>query len=71
MADRNWQVFDLAEIKQKLKGKPAEYLEFLNVPAQETAAQTIAVADTKYGLGNSDPAKINLIKLGYDVDSFC
>jgi len=33
MSEKNWQVFDLAEIKQQLKGKPAEYLEFLNVPA--------------------------------------
>ncbi|MFC1572310.1 DUF362 domain-containing protein [Candidatus Eisenbacteria bacterium] len=31
----------------------------------------IAVADTKYGVGNADPAKINLIKMGYDVESFC
>jgi mannose-6-phosphate isomerase-like protein (cupin superfamily) len=33
MSDQQWQVFDLEEIRQKLQGKPAEYLEFLNVPA--------------------------------------
>lgn len=33
MADNGWQVFDLADIKQRLSGKAVEYLEFLNVPA--------------------------------------
>ena len=33
MADNNWRVFDLDEIRHKLKGKSVEYLEFLNVPA--------------------------------------
>ncbi len=33
-------------------------------------AKHIAVADAKYGLGTSDPNKIELIKLGYDKDSF-
>lgn len=33
MTQSNWQVFDLAEIKQQLKGDAVEYLEFLNVPA--------------------------------------
>jgi mannose-6-phosphate isomerase-like protein (cupin superfamily) len=31
MADKNWQVFDLEEIKAELKGEQVEYLEFLNV----------------------------------------
>ncbi len=31
----------------------------------------IAVAGAKYGLGTSDRTKINLIKIGHDVDSFC
>jgi hypothetical protein len=31
----------------------------------------IAVAGEKYGLGNADPERIDLIKLGYDEDSFC
>jgi hypothetical protein len=37
----------------------------LNPPAKH-----IAVADTKYHLGTADPAKIELIKIGYDKDSF-
>lgn len=31
----------------------------------------IEVADTKYGIGTSDINRINLIKIGYDKDSFC
>ncbi|MBT8345804.1 MAG: DUF362 domain-containing protein [Desulfofustis sp.] len=31
----------------------------------------IKVADTKYGIGTSDLTRINLIKIGYDRDSFC
>jgi hypothetical protein len=37
----------------------------LNPPAKH-----IAIADSKYHLGTSDPNKIELIKLGYDKDSF-
>ena len=37
----------------------------LNPPAKH-----IAVADTKYHLGTSDPARIELIKIGYDKDMF-
>ena len=37
----------------------------LNPPAKH-----IALADTQYHLGTADPAKINLIKLGWDQDSF-
>jgi len=37
----------------------------LNPPAKH-----IALADTRYHLGTADPAKINLIKLGWDQDSF-
>ena len=33
MSDNSWQVFDLDELKGKLKGDAVEYLEFLNVPA--------------------------------------
>ena len=33
MADNDWQVFDLEALKDKLEGKPVEYLEFLKVPA--------------------------------------
>jgi mannose-6-phosphate isomerase-like protein (cupin superfamily) len=46
MTDKNWQVFDLAEIKQKLKGKPAEYLEFLNVPALSCGIYSLAAGST-------------------------
>jgi hypothetical protein len=37
----------------------------LNPPAKH-----IAIADTKYHLGTADPAKIELIKIGYDKDIF-
>ncbi len=37
----------------------------LNPPAKH-----IALADTRYHLGTSDPAKIQLIKLGWDTESF-
>lgn len=37
----------------------------LNPPAKH-----IAVADTKYHLGTADPAKIELVKIGYDKESF-
>ena len=33
MSKDNWKVFDLAEIRQRLKGQPVEYQEFLKVPA--------------------------------------
>ena len=33
MSESSWQVFDLDEVKSKLKGEAVEYLEFLNVPA--------------------------------------
>ncbi len=37
----------------------------LNPPAKH-----IALADTRHRLGTADPAKIELIKIGYDTDSF-
>jgi len=37
----------------------------LNPPAKH-----IAIADTKYHLGTADPAKIELVRIGYDKDSF-
>jgi hypothetical protein len=37
----------------------------LNPPAKH-----IAVADTRYHLGTADPQKIDLVKIGYDKDSF-
>ena len=33
MSDGSWQVFDLHELRGKLKGDAVEYLEFLNVSA--------------------------------------
>ena len=33
MSEGKWQVFDLAEVRGKLKGEAVEYLEFLNVAA--------------------------------------
>ncbi len=33
MGNDSWRVFDLAEVRNKLKGDAVEYLEFLNVPA--------------------------------------
>ena len=37
MTENAWQVFDLAEVRDKLKGEAVEYLEFLNAP--ETRAE--------------------------------
>ena len=31
----------------------------------------IAVAGERYGLGNADPARIDLVKLGHDENSYC
>jgi mannose-6-phosphate isomerase-like protein (cupin superfamily) len=33
MSDNTWKLFDLENVRDKLKGKEVEYLEFLNVPA--------------------------------------
>lgn len=33
MSKSTWQVFDLDQVRSKLKGEAVEYLEFLNVPA--------------------------------------
>jgi mannose-6-phosphate isomerase-like protein (cupin superfamily) len=41
MANNDWQVFDLAELKGKLKGDEVEYLEFLNVPALNCGLYTL------------------------------
>jgi mannose-6-phosphate isomerase-like protein (cupin superfamily) len=46
MADNSWQVFDLAQIKDKLKGEAAEYLEFLNVPALTCGVYFLAAGST-------------------------
>lgn len=46
MSDGSWQVFDLAEIKGKLKGEAVEYLEFLNVPALNCGLYFLAAGST-------------------------
>ena len=51
-----------------IEGKRNEFFKEnrpLNPPAKH-----IVLADTRYHLGTVDPAKINLVKLGWDVDSF-
>jgi len=46
MSDGSWQVFDLKEIRNKLKGNPVEYLEFLNVPALNCGIYSLAAGST-------------------------
>ncbi len=46
MTESTWQVFDLAEIKDKLKGEAVEYLEFLNVPALTCGIYFLATGST-------------------------
>jgi mannose-6-phosphate isomerase-like protein (cupin superfamily) len=46
MSDGNWQVFDLQEIRKKLKGDAVEYLEFLNVPALNCGIYSLAAGST-------------------------
>ncbi len=46
MTDSAWQLFDLAELKGKLTGKAAEYLEFLNVPALSCGVYRLAAGST-------------------------
>jgi len=46
MSDNKWQVFDLAEVKDKLKGEAVEYLEFLNVPALNCGVYFLAAGST-------------------------
>lgn len=46
MTDSTWQVFDLAEVRDKLKGEAVEYLEFLNVPALNCGIYFLAAGST-------------------------
>jgi mannose-6-phosphate isomerase-like protein (cupin superfamily) len=46
MSDSNWQVFDLEAMKEKLQGKPVEYLEFLNVPSLNCGLYSLAAGST-------------------------
>jgi len=63
MADNGWQVFDLAEIKQKLKGEPVEYLEFLNVPALNCGLYSLA-AGSKDMQAPHDEDEVYLVLTG-------
>ena len=42
MSADGWEVADLNEVKQRLKGKAVEYLEFLNVPALSCGLYSLA-----------------------------
>lgn len=46
MSESKWQVFDLAEVRDKLKGEAVEYLEFLNVPALNCGIYFLAAGST-------------------------
>lgn len=46
MGGKNWQLFDLEEIKGKLTGKSVEYLEFLNVSALNCGVYFLAAGST-------------------------
>jgi len=46
MTESTWQVFDLAEVRDKLKGEAVEYLEFLNVPALNCGIYFLAAGST-------------------------
>ena len=46
MTESTWQVFDLDEVKGKLKGRAVEYLEFLNVPALSCGIYFLAAGST-------------------------
>ena len=46
MSDSKWQVFDLEEVRDKLKGDAVEYLEFLNVPALNCGVYFLSAGST-------------------------
>jgi mannose-6-phosphate isomerase-like protein (cupin superfamily) len=46
MSEGKWQVFDLAAVREKLKGEAVEYLEFLNVPALNCGIYFLAAGST-------------------------
>lgn len=46
MSDSKWQVFELSEIKDKLKGDAVEYLEFLKVSALSCGVYKLAAGST-------------------------
>ncbi|MFT6285660.1 MAG: mannose-6-phosphate isomerase-like protein (cupin superfamily) [Halieaceae bacterium] len=63
MADPGWQVFDLTELKGKFKGKPVEYLEFLNVPALNCGLYSLA-AGSKDMQAPHDEDEVYLVLTG-------
>ncbi len=63
MADPGWQVFDLESIKGKLKGDPAEYLEFLKVPALSCGIYSLA-AGSKDMQAPHDEDEVYLVLTG-------
>jgi mannose-6-phosphate isomerase-like protein (cupin superfamily) len=46
VSNDNWQVFDLAQVRGKLKGEAVEYLEFLNVPALNCGIYFLSAGST-------------------------
>lgn len=42
MSTDGWEVVDLGEVKQQLKGEAVEYLEFLNVPTLSCGLYALA-----------------------------
>ena len=46
MSESKWQVFDLDEVRDKLKGEAVEYLEFLNVPALNCGVYFLSAGST-------------------------
>ncbi len=46
MSESKWQVFDLAEVREKMKGEAVEYLEFLNVPALSCGVYFLSAGST-------------------------
>jgi mannose-6-phosphate isomerase-like protein (cupin superfamily) len=63
MSDNTWQVFDLNEIKEKLKGDAVEYLEFLNVPALNCGLYSLA-AGSKDMQAPHDEDEVYLVLTG-------
>lgn len=63
MADNGWQVFDLAEIQQKLAGNPVEYLEFLKVPSLNCGLYALA-AGSKDMQAPHDEDEVYLVLTG-------
>jgi len=46
MSEGKWQVFDLDQVRGKLKGEAVEYLEFLNVPALNCGVYFLSAGST-------------------------